>query len=185
MKLNVTVEIDWIDEEGNLDDEVQGAITNGIIERISNKCIQKIEQKANEQINLSLGEAQKLIEDKAMAFVENWLNNEVSVTDKWGDVVETCSISELIKKSFDNLLQKKVDKDGHFNSSSYGNTRLIDWLTGQKVQSIVEEKLKDMSRTIDKSIEAAVRSGIKQNVSNKFAEMVVQTAKEQNLLPKT
>ena len=184
MKLNIQIDLDWMDEDGNIDDEIKASIENGIIDRISSKCISQIEEKAQNQIEVSMSSAQKIIENEATRFVSDWLDKEVSVTDKWGDIVETCSIEELIKKSFDDLLNKKVDNNGQFTTSSYSGVTLIDWLTNKKAEKIVESKLKDLSKNIDASIKRLVNEEIKKNVSNKFAEMVVRTAQEQNKLEK-
>jgi hypothetical protein len=72
-----------------------------------------------------------------------------------------------------------VDEKGRF--SDYGSTRLIDWLTHKQVETVVEKKLSGLSSEIDKSITEAVNNGIKKNVSDKFAEMVIRTARENNL----
>lgn len=186
MKLNITVDIDWIEEDGNIDEEVKHQIIQGVKQAISSNCLAKVEAEASTQINKAIDEsitrAQKAIEAKAINFADEWLEKEVSITDKWGDTVECLTITDLIKKTFDNLLEKKVDSSGQFCDSYGRGARLIDWLTGQRVQNVVEEKLKTLSKEIDGQITKAVNSGIRENVSNKFAEMVVATAKANNQL---
>ncbi len=126
MKVNVSVELDWIEEDGNI--------------------------------------------------------NEVDITDKWGDVKTRSTIKDVIKASFDRLLEKDVNSKGEFTDGRYGrgNTKLITWLAGGKVQEVVAEKLKTLNKDIDAQITAAVNDGIRKNVSDKFAEMVVSTAHHNN-----
>lgn len=187
MKINITVDVEWIEEDGSIDEEVKHQIIQGVKNSISKTCLAKVEKQAStaidKAINESIGKAQKLIESKAMELADNWLSNEVSVTDKWGDVVETVDIMTLIKNTYDRTLEKRVDRDGRFCKNSYGNnTRLIDWLTTSKVESVVQDKLKGLNIDIDTQITKAINAGIKENVSNKFAEMVIQTARANNLL---
>jgi len=101
------------------------------------------------------------------------------MADKYpGDPVEKGKIIDLIKKSFTDLLQKKVDENGRFGNTYGSSSTLIDWITKDRVEKVVSEKLNGLSKDIDKQIEKAVNAGIRENVSNKFAEMVIQTAKE-------
>ena len=59
-------------------------------------------------------------------------------------------------------------------------TKLINYLTGGMVQEEVSKRFKDFNREIDKQIKLHIESGIKESVSNKFAEMVIQTANSQH-----
>ncbi|HAT5559958.1 TPA: hypothetical protein JAD51_001267 [Proteus mirabilis] len=186
MKLNITVDLDWLEEDGNIDEEVKHQIIQGVKSAISKQCLDKVEKKASEQINQAINDsitaAKRAIEQKAIAFADEWLEKEVTITDKWGDVQDCLSITDLIKRTFDNLLEKKVNDNGSFTDGYGGGTRLITWLTDKRVKDVVQEKLKGINKDIDRQITEAVNAGIRKNVSDKFAEMVVMTAKHQNAL---
>ena len=180
MKLNITVDLEWLGEDGDMDEEVKHQIISGVKAAISKDCLAKVEKEASQQINEAINEsivaARKAIEQKAVQFADDWLEKEVTITDKWGDTQDCLTITDLIKRTFDGLLEKKVDDNGNFADSYSGKTRLITWLTGKRVQDVVQEKLKGINRDIDRQITECVIEGIRQNVDNKFAEMVVQTA---------
>lgn len=184
MKLNIQVDIDWLEEDGNIDETVKEEIIYGVKNAISKQCLEKVEKKASTEIDkaieASINSAQKKIEDKAVEFAESWLENEVTITDKWGDKADCLTIKDLIKRTFDNLLEKKVNDRGQFVTGYQDGVRLIDYLTGSRVQQVVDEHLKGINKEIEQSIKAHVESGIRKNVSDKFAEMVVQTAKHEN-----
>lgn len=156
MKVKVEVDIDWIEEDGNIDEEVKYQIIEGVKGAISKQCLDKVENKASEQIDNAISQsitaASAKIEQEAVQFARDWLDKKVVVTDRWGDVKKEASISDLIKETFDNLLEKKVDEKGRFVSGYGGGTKLINWLTGNRVQEIVQEKLKDLGKNIDKQI---------------------------------
>uniref|UniRef100_UPI001C93FB94 hypothetical protein n=1 Tax=Yersinia rohdei TaxID=29485 RepID=UPI001C93FB94 len=184
MKLNISVELEWLGEDGDLDAEVKHEIISGVKNAISRDCLAKVEKEASAQINQAINEsisvAKKAIEQKAIKFADDWLEKEVTVTDKWGDVQDCLTITDLIKRTFDGLMEKKVNNEGSFDVG-YGNgTRLITWLTDKRVQDVVQEKLKGINKDIDRQITEAVNAGIRKNVSDKFAEMVIQTAKHNN-----
>ncbi|HFK9635477.1 TPA: hypothetical protein ACG0X0_000725 [Yersinia enterocolitica] len=183
MKLNISVELEWLGEDGNLDAEVKQEIISGVKNAISRDCLAKVEKEASEQINQAINEsisvAKKAIEQKAIKFADDWLEKEVTVTDKWGDVQDCLTITDLIKRSFDKTLEKKVDSSGNF-SNDYNSMPLVKYLMGQRMEELVQAKIKPLQKDIDNAIANAVNAGIRKNVSDKFAEMVIQTAKQNN-----
>ncbi|EKN3986981.1 hypothetical protein ACTD34_004385 [Yersinia enterocolitica] len=183
MKLNISVELEWLGEDGDLDAEVKQEIISGVKNAISRDCLAKVEKEASEQINQAINEsisvAKKAIEQKAIKFADDWLEKEVTVTDKWGDVQDCLTITDLIKRSFDKTLEKKVDSSGNFNND-YNSMPLVKYLIGQRMEELVQAKIKPLQKDIDNAIANAVNAGIRKNVSDKFAEMVIQTAKQNN-----
>lgn len=180
MKLNITVDLEWLGEDGDMDADVKHEIISGVKNAISRDCLAKVEKEASAQINAAIQEsidaAKLAIQQKAIKFADDWLEKEVTITDKWGDTQDCLTITDLIKRTFDGLMQKKVNDNGEFSDSYSGNTRLINWLTGKRVQDVVQQKLKGINKDIDRQITEAVNAGIRENVANKFAEMVVSTA---------
>ena len=186
MKINVSVELDWIEEDGSIDEEVKAELIGGIKRSISQQCLAKVEKEASvkidEAIQQAIQQATKSIQQKAVEFADEWLENEVEITDKWGDVKKKATIKDVIKSTFDHTLEKKVNENGEF-ADGYGrsgNTTLISWLTGKKVENVVADKLATLNKDIDNQITKAVNAGIRKNVSDKFAEMVVATAHHDN-----
>ncbi|HHL2708988.1 TPA: hypothetical protein ACQ39K_000474 [Yersinia enterocolitica] len=183
MKLNISVELEWLGEDGDLDAEVKQEIISGVKNAISRDCLAKVEKEASAQINQAINEsisvAKKAIEQKAIKFADDWLEKEVTVTDKWGDVQDCLTITDLIKRSFDKTLEKKVDSSGNFNND-YNSIPLVKYLMGQRMEELVQAKIKPLQKDIDNAIANAVNAGIRKNVSDKFAEMIIQTAKQNN-----
>ena len=178
MKLNITVDIDWIEEDGSIDDEVKSEIINGVKNAISQSCMSNMEAKSKIAIDAAIENASKKIEEKAVSFVDDWLENEVKITDRFGDTKEKGTLKDIIKRTFDDTLNQKVDKNGSF-SNGYGSSfTLIEYLTGKRVDEAVSDRMKSFGRDIDLSIEACVNKGIKERVSDKFAQMIVGAAKQ-------
>lgn len=184
MKLHITVDLDWLGEDGDIDADVKSEIISGVKKSISRDCLAKVENEASKQIDEaiaeSIGIARLAINEKAIQFANDWLKKEAVVTDKWGDVKETMSITDMVKRGFDMTLEKKVNSKGQFTTDSYDGIPLIKYLTGNYIQEIVQEKIKPLQKEIDSAITNAVNAGIRKNVSDKFAEMIIQAAKNNN-----
>lgn len=185
MKLNITIDLEWLGEDGDMDAEVKHEIINGVKNAISRDCLAKVEKEASTQINQAINEsiatAKKAIEQKAIKFADDWLEKEVTITDKWGDVQDCMTITDIIKRSFDKTMEKKVNSDGNFTNDGYNSMPLIKYLMGKRMEELVQAKIKPLQKEIDTAIINAVNAGIRKNVSDKFAEMVIQTAKQNNV----
>lgn len=183
MKLNITVDLEWLGEDGDMDAEVKHEIISGVKNAISRDCLAKVEKEASVQINQAINEsimtAKNAIEQKAIQFADDWLMKEVTVTDKWGDIQDCLTVTDLIKRSFDKTLEKKVDSSGNF-SNDYNAIPLVKYLMGKRMEELVQAKIKPLQKDIDNAIANAVNAGIRKNVSDKFAEMIIQTAKQTN-----
>ncbi|KGE18456.1 hypothetical protein [Paenibacillus wynnii] len=139
MKLNVTVDIDWIDEEESLDQKIQEKIVDSIGPKISHKAVGSLESDALKQLSTKVD---ALVEKTYTEF----LQRGVTITDQWGDVKKKdVTIYDLIKEKCDTWLLKKVDNEGR--ESSYGNnwTRM-DWLINKQL----DQQTKRMSDDIVK-----------------------------------
>ena len=177
MKLNIQVELEWLGEDGSLDQEVQDQIIHGVKQAISKDCLKLVEKKTQAAIDDGMKSAIELMQTKVTEFFEAWLNTEAIITDRFGDKIEQGTLRDIIKREFNNCMNQKVDKDG--NPSSYGAkyTRL-EFVTGKKVQEVVNDSLSRYGKDIDATIRATIEAGIKSRVSDKFAEMVIGYAKQ-------
>jgi len=180
MKLKIEVELDYIDEDGTIDDEIKKEIVAGISKAISGECLAEMTKNTKDEINMAVTEAKNSVNTKVIEFVEAWLDSEKTVTDQYGDPIVTKPLREIVKGQFDDCLNKKVDRDGHFTTGYGANGTLLEYLTKKRVEDVVESKLKGLNKDIDEKIAKLVNAGIRARVSDKFAEMVILTAKEQN-----
>jgi len=180
MKLNIQVELDWLDEEGNIDNDVQSQIIGGVKNAISKDCLKLVEQKTQKAIDDGMASAIALMQDKVSDFFENWLNTEATVTDKFGDPIEKGSLKDILKREFNDCMNEKVDSNGKPNSYGAKYSRM-EFLTGKKVREVVDDYLSNYGKDIDKTIKTTIEQGIKNRVSDKFAEMVIGYAKQDAL----
>lgn len=186
MKINIAVEVDWLGEDGNIDEEMQKSIINGVKNSIGRQCLDRVEKKASEAIDKAIKDAvaaaTESVGNKVSEFVENWMKTEVVLTDKYGDVTEKGSIRDLVKKQFDGLMNDFVNSEGKIvGRNGYGaQMSVVKFLTGQAVTEVVAAELVGYKKDIDNKIKAEINNGIKNNVSDLFAQMVVNTAQQRH-----
>lgn len=186
MKINIQVELDWLDEEGNIDEIMQDSLISGVKSAISQQCLKRVEDKASKAIDKAIDEAisnaEAQIAGKALEFFSQWLETDVVVSNKWGEEAKRGSIKDIIKGQFDSMMNEVVDSSGKIvGQGGYGaKTTVVKYLSGVVVKELVESQLKDYSKELDSKIKEEVNNGIKKNVSDLFAQMVVNTAKQQH-----
>ena len=83
MKLQLDVELDWIDEDMNLDDTVKQNIIHGIINKIQSNIESQVEKSINDIIDKTIVSKINKMTEKLF---NEFLKREVHITDKYGDI---------------------------------------------------------------------------------------------------
>lgn len=175
MKLNVTVELDWLGEDESLDEAVKKQIINGVVKKISDDVIRSAKHEAEKQV-------QERVNALVDSTYEEFLNGKVTLTDRYGDPIEKdVSIKELIKKRCDNWLTEKVDKEGRPNRDSWGSsqTRMQYFIDQQ-----IEKQTKSMSEQIVKKVNDEMKKFITDSLKNSIGEKLVKKIGIEDLLKK-
>ena len=186
MKINMSVEVEWLGEDGNLDETMRDELVKGVKKAISRDCLKRVEEQASKAIDAAIKEAVKnatmVIDERVATFVQQWLETEVVVTDKWGEETKRGSIKDIVKSQFDAVLNGFVNSEGRIVSKgSYGvQTSVIRYLTGEAVSEVVTKELQGFKSEIDGKIKKEINDGIRSNVSDLFAQMVVGAAQSKH-----
>ena len=136
MKFKIEVDVDYIDDEHNLDNSIKEKIVEAVVEKINESAIEDISE-----------QAQKKMIDRANEVVssayETLLGKPILITDQWGNKdKEYPSVVEMIKARFDNFMTEKVDNSGY--KSTYGDITRIDFI----VKKQLEKKRKKIRKII-------------------------------------
>lgn len=186
MKVNISVDLDWLDESGDINDIMKDELISGVKSAISRQCLDKVQADSSKAIDgaikTAVDESVALIQRKVSDFVEEWMRTEVVITDKYGDPTQRGSIRDLVKLQFDGLMNSFVNSDGKLvTKDSYGSKMsVVRFLTGEAVREVVDSELRQYKTDIDKKIKEEINNGIKRNVSDLFAQMVVNTAQQRH-----
>lgn len=168
-KFNITVELDWVDEEGSIDDVVKNEIIENITTRFSKKLndeiIKTAEKKVSEKINASIDKEINTILDKL-------LNNKFDLVDEYGDVIKAkTSAIQIIKQKLDGFLTEKVDKEGKTNSYNTCMTRL-DYIINKNITYTMEQKVNKAAEQVRIALEKHIDTTLKQQIGENVAKII-------------
>ena len=167
MKLNVTVEMDWLayDEEGDSgvepDQLVKDAIIKGVMEKISGKLLDEVRSQATEQVKVRVNET-------ITNMLENFLDQPVVITDRYGDVKERHeSVKEMMKDQFDKFMEAPVDDSGNpTRGCGYNEKSRLNWLLTTHVNAKAAQFMKDVVALVDDKLKKQLDAELKARVSD-------------------
>lgn len=169
MKLNLEIDIDWIDEDSSIDEAVKQSIIDQVINTVGKKVEEKVVHVAEQKINDTIiNKIDELVEKTFNEF----MSKEVSITDSYGSVVNTYeNIEAVIKEKFDNYLTQKVDEKGKV--SSYGNqyTR-ITYFIDKQLKEFSDKFTTDAVKQVSDEIKHHVKSGLTQKLGSELMKVL-------------
>jgi hypothetical protein len=174
-KLNVEIEIDWLEEGEALDDiiksEVLTKVSKMVEDRMMTKALEKFEAKVIEcasQIEAKVSElSNKVIDD----FVLN--QKFPQPKNSYDKNPEMKTIQEIFAGKLDASLQRRVDKDGCPTEYGSVGTRL-DWLTGKLSEQYANEKVKENVKDIKSHIEKHILEKVKGEIMTQLSDSVLK-----------
>lgn len=174
MKFNITVELEWMGEEGDLDAEVKGQIIDGVVSRISKGAVDEVTKAAKVAVEKQIAEA---INIQVIKITEELLSGEFDITDRWGDkVVSKTTVKGELKKSLDAFLTERVDKEGRPVKDSYGtyDTRM-NWLIKKNYTDQFDGLKKEvdaLSKRISTELKAYIDNLLKAQLGESIAKAI-------------
>jgi hypothetical protein len=182
-KFNLELEIDWIDEESNLDETVKQEIMRSIEERVVSKVRTTVLEKAEESI---VKRVDDLVTEAIKEKIEQFLTTPRDITDRYGDVIkENVTVESLFKEKMESAFSKKtLDKDG--NTGGYSNTySIVEFITQKGMDALVDERVKELAKDAKILIEETVAQKIKTNIADGLTEMILENSTALKLKDKT
>jgi len=182
-KFNIELEIDWIDEESNLDETVKLEIMSSIERKVTSKIYEKILKKSSEVIEAKVIElATSAVNEK----IDDFISKPRNITDKYGEVErENVTIESLFIESMESAFDKKtLSKDGR-NHTGYGSGShsILSYLIEQKmnafnadVESLIDKEVKHHAEITKENIEQMVTEKIKTQVADKLTNLIMDNS---------
>ena len=172
MKLNLELNIDWLDEEMSLDEAVRQNVIDSIVSKIQAKVEEQVQKNAEDLISQTIVDK---INAKTEELFDDFMNKEVILHDKYGDVVNSYeNVTEVIKNRFDNFLTQKVDEDGKIASNnSYGKTyQRLEYVIDKQLKSFAEKFTTDAVKKVSAEIQEHVQSGLTQKLGAELMKVL-------------
>lgn len=174
-KFNITVELDWIDEEFNLDDEIRETIIDSVVNKVKDRLVQQVETECNNRINTQMNDIETTVSDKLNCIMESFFDEPRDVTDKYGDVIKKgVTVRDTLKKACDEFMNQPLDEYGKPAGSSYKikyNTR-VDYIVAKSIDSNMEFAIKNAVSTVTDNLKNKISVEIKKQMGDKLANIL-------------
>lgn len=164
MKLKIDLEIDWIDDNSNVDSAIKDQLIEKVVEKINESAIEDIAE-----------QAKKKMTDRANEVVstayETLLGKPIVITDEWGNKAkEYPSVVEMIKSRFDKFMTEQVDSSGH--TSSYGDTKRIDYIVKKQLEKITKDFTEKAVKEVAEKIRVTLNDSLKEKLGDRLINIM-------------
>ena len=160
MKFSVEVEIDWIDEENNLDDQVKQSLINGLA--------RKIEDQVSKNVGIEIANtAENLVRAKTELIINSVLEKPITINKGWHKDETYDSIFDMVEQQMTELYEGKI--------ISKGTCKEDPLLSNVKkyVDTAVNKLLKDVQIIIERKAAENAKAAVKESELMKAISSVV------------
>ena len=160
MKFNLEIQLDWIDEDSNLDETIKQNIIDEVVKKIQVNTESKIKDSIDKIIDITI--VSKINEMTENLFNE-FCNRQVIINDNYGTKIKVYeSVTDLIKERFDNFMIQAVDKEGKTSNSSYENKfQRINFIVDKQLKVFADKFTTDAVKSVSEEIKVHVQEGLK------------------------
>lgn len=162
MIIDIKVDIDWLREDGSIDDTIREAVVSGVINTVKKDVAAQIETRAAEEINQRVD---VLIDSLWTDFMEK----RVTITDKYGDPVESHdTIKDMLKARLDRFLNERVDSSGKVVKTTpcpYNAKPKLDWLIDSRIEAYTKDFVQKTQADFDVRLKGALNEKLKASLS--------------------
>ena len=166
MKFKIEVEIDWIDDEHNIDSEIKQQIINEVISSIKNKVVEECNAKVDKKLeNLMDKEIAKL----SKSLTKNYLNRTFTKTDNYGDIIEETTILKHLKTSFHEFWNQEVNERGNKKERYDNNCKTrIQWAIDDSIEKEAKVFAEKLTKDTENKIKKIMHDSVKEKIGDKF-----------------
>lgn len=173
-KFNITVEIDYIDEDGNLDDAICDQIVSSVVSKVSDATTKQIQEKANKIFEDRISTIESSISDRLNEMMDEFFSAPKDITDCWGETKRKgVTVKQLLGEACDSFMSQSLDADGK-PASGYGvkyKTR-VDYIVAKSIDHNMEWAIKKAVDDVIKNLKKKISEEITQQMGEKLAGIV-------------
>lgn len=173
-KFNVTVEIDYIDEDGNLDDAICDQIVSSVVSKVSDATTKQIQEKANKIFEERLNAVEASVSDRLNEMMDEFFSKPKDITDSWGETKrKNVTVKQLLSEACDSFMSQPLDENGR-PASGYGvkyKTR-VDYIVAKSIDHNMEWAIKKAVDDVVKNLKKKISDKIEQQMGEKLAGIV-------------
>ncbi len=170
---NITVNLDWLDEEENLDGRLRDEILSGIVDKVGKNITNSLEGEARKLLEQKMSSLETEIGEKLNTMMQEFFETPKDITDEWGDVVKRgVTIREQLKKSCSQYLDQKVDSSGR-PASGYSSCKTrLEYILDKAVNHDMEFAIKKVTTEVTDEIKKKITEEVKKQIGDKLADVI-------------
>jgi hypothetical protein len=168
MKLQIEVNVDYLDEDYNVDEAIFDAIIDKFFsEKVNKRMTELVNQKFEQTITTAVNEN---IEKEINSRVQAFFDRQIHKRNEFGDIIATySSVDELIKRKFDDMFTQKVSKsNGTVNSSLHSSDTCL------KIEYLIYNEIARQQTSIVSTFSKNVLTEVKNQVNSDVQKQLVQ-----------
>lgn len=158
MKLNLEIELDWIDDEMGLDETIKQNIIDSVISKIQ----KSIESQVKTQIDATINETVVAkINTMTESLFNDFMNREVVINDNYGSKLKVyANVTEVIKERFDNFLTQMVDEKGNAHSGYGAKYQRLTFIIDHQLREFANKFTTEAVKSVSQEIKLHVQEGL-------------------------
>ncbi len=172
---NITVELNWMDEEYNLDKEIKDTLVNSIVNKVQDRLIEQVDTECNNKINSQLANIEKSVSDKLNGIMDAFFDEPRDITDNYGDVVKKgVTVRDTLKKACDEFMNQPLDENGKPTTSHWAvkyKTR-VDYIVAKSINYDMENAIKRAVEDVTKNLKNKITDEVKKQMGDKLANIL-------------
>ena len=185
-KFNITVDLDWLDDETSIDDAIKDEVINEAREYLLGKVAIEIQKKLDTEIGKKIVEAQETVNKTIDQYIQAITTNNISklrIAEKkstWSDEVIMTPISEYIGKKFDEFCNEKR-YNSEFNVARYDGDKkysMAEKAIQEYLKNVLEKQVSDIVKNAQKNAELEIVKSLEDTLKANLAE---ETIKKMNI----
>ena len=169
----IKIEIDWMGEDGSIDDELKHAAVNKIVSNIQKDTIEKVGKLATNKV-------ESMVDAWIQEKLDSFLTEPIKVTDNYGSVKkEFASLDSMLKEKLDEFLIEEVNSKGESaKTCGYGNSNqsrlcfAIDKKAKVQVEALMNGMERDIKSSINRELAQQTQEKISSEVTRRITEIV-------------
>jgi len=166
-KLNLEIELDWLDENNNIDDVIKNVIIASVAEKVNASIEKEIVKEAIKKIN---SKTDAILDVKINEIITDFITRGFTEINNWGEEIGETTVLKKLKDKLDNFLTQKVDNRGQ--EVKYNGKPRIDYIIEQHVNYDLEKKVREAAVVIRKSLEDYVNNELKKQIGENIIQIV-------------
>lgn len=181
-KFNIEVELDWLNDEYNIDEEIKEQVIYGVKQELLKKASTEAVALVDEEIAQSVEKSKEKIATRVDEFIEMVCAERIEKIkipvrkSNWSDEVDYIPMTEFIGQRYEKFLnEKRFDEHGRVPDYSRDRTLSIsEYLIKKYIDKELSAKVETMIRKAREEAEESVVKSLEQSLKENLAAETIQ-----------